>query len=134
MIRLLSVRQFNGETIPAGAVVDVFDAATEAALIAAKEAMASVAAATWKPADRAYKPLQPIVGSPADQALFESLASGDGNFASADVPTVQGAYIGDTRRIADGSDRGALLIWAVPEGSSAPAWCWWLWPQSAYTA
>lgn len=111
MIRLLSVRQFNGETIPAGAVVDVFDAATEAALIAAKEAVASSAAATWSPTDYSYKPLFPIVGSPADQALFKPLVSGAGirtlALAAATADSVldqlpDGTYIGTSNDNAGG--------------------------------
>lgn len=41
---------------------------------------------------------------------------------------------GDCYELADGPNRGAKLAWAIPAGESTPTWCWWLWPQSAYTA
>lgn len=53
---------------------------------------------------------------------------------SAQVLTTSGAQIGESRQVSDGTNAGARLIWAIPSGASAPAWCWWNWPQSAYTA
>lgn len=35
-------------------------------------------------------------------------------------------------QVSDGENRGAKLVWAVPEGESVETWCWWLWPQSAF--
>lgn len=34
--------------------------------------------------------------------------------------------------VSDGDNRGAKIVWAVPEGASVATWCWWLWPQSAF--
>jgi hypothetical protein len=34
--------------------------------------------------------------------------------------------------VSDGENRGAKLVWAVPEGESVATWCWWLWPQASY--
>ena len=54
-IRILTDRPYrradnNGEvTIPAGSVVSVFDAATEAAMIVAKTGAASAGPVTWVP-------------------------------------------------------------------------------------
>ena len=35
-------------------------------------------------------------------------------------------------QVSDGENRGAKLVWAVPEGESVATWCWWLWPQASY--
>ena len=35
-------------------------------------------------------------------------------------------------QVYDGENRGAKLVWAVPEGESVATWCWWLWPQASY--
>lgn len=56
-----------------------------------------------------------------------------GQIASADLATAAGA-IGALYELADGPNAGAKLTWAIPAGESTPTWCWWLWPQSAYTA
>lgn len=61
MIKLLGTYEYLGETIPAGAIVSVFDSATEAGLIAAKLALSSAGPTTWTPADRAYKPKTPVL-------------------------------------------------------------------------
>ena len=61
MIQLLGTYEYLGETIPAGAIVSVFDSATEAGLIAAKLALSSAGPTTWTPADRAYKPKTPVL-------------------------------------------------------------------------
>jgi hypothetical protein len=50
---------------------------------------------------------------------------------SSQLAILQGA-IGESRQIADGPDAGARVVWSVPQGATAPTWCWWLWPQSAY--
>lgn len=50
-IQLLTDYPFGRYTIPAGRVVNVFNSATEAGLIASKQAIASAAAATWTPPD-----------------------------------------------------------------------------------
>lgn len=49
------------------------------------------------------------------------------------IATSVGA-IGALYELADGPNAGAKLTWAIPAGESTPTWCWWLWPQSAYTA
>jgi len=62
-------------TIPAGSIVSVFDAATEAGMIAAKVADASAAAVTWTPPSDA-----PIYTDllPAEVVATRALGSGDG--------------------------------------------------------
>lgn len=52
--------------------------------------------------------------------------------ATAEIASTSGVAVGESRQISDGPDRGARLIWAVPDGATEPTWCWWLWPQSAY--
>ena len=34
--------------------------------------------------------------------------------------------------VSDGDNRGAKIVWAVPDGASVATWCWWLWPQASY--
>ncbi len=53
--------------------------------------------------------------------------------ATADLAGTSGV-LGGMYELADGADVGAKLTWAIPAGESSPTWCWWLWPQSAYTA
>ena len=52
--------------------------------------------------------------------------------ATAEIASTSGVTVGESRQISDGQDRGARLIWAVPDGATEPTWCWWLWPQSPY--
>lgn len=61
----------------------------------------------------------------------ESLVSGAGNITAADLATTTGT-LGQTVRLSDGPDQGAILMWSTPQGASSPTWCWWLWPQAAY--
>lgn len=62
-------------TMPAGAVVGVFDAATEAGMIAAKLAIASAAVADWLPPSRAGYPTpeQALVSGPSQIAAAAGL-------------------------------------------------------------
>ena len=76
--------------------------------------------------------------SPADLGLtaaqvpaIAALVSTPGNQPSATLAATVGTA-GQVVRLSDGPDAGALLVWAIPQGASAYAWCWWLWPQSAY--
>lgn len=62
-----------------------------------------------------------------------SLVSEAGNITAAELLTTTGTT-GQVVRLSDGDDKGAILMWSTPAGSSAPAWCWWLWPQSPYEA
>lgn len=116
MIKLLGTYEYLGETIPAGAIVSVFDSATEAGLIAAKLALSSAGPTTWTPADRAYKPKTPVLFDAQPSATLAATTGTPGQIV----------------RLSDGADAGALLVWAIPAGSSSYTWCWWLWPQSAY--
>lgn len=138
MIKLLGTYEYLGETIPAGAIVSVFDSATEAGLIAAKLALSSAGPTTWTPADRAYKPKTPVLFDAKtaqfvaqDERGIQALVSGAGNQPSATLAATTGTP-GQIVRLSDGADAGALLVWAIPAGSSSYTWCWWLWPQSAY--
>ena len=64
---------------------------------------------------------------------IKSLVSGAGNITAAELATTTGT-LGQTVRLSDGDNKGAILMWSTPAGSSTPAWCWWLWPQSPYEA
>jgi len=66
-----------------------------------------------------------------ETATLQALVSEAGNVTSAALPTLIGAT-GQTVRLSDGPDKGAILMWSTPAGATAQAWCWWLWPQSAY--
>lgn len=74
-IQLLTDYGYGRFTIPAGRVVNVFNAATEAGLIAAKQAIASGAAVNWvEPSDLpVYDQLQP-----SEISEVRSLVSGEG--------------------------------------------------------
>ena len=63
--------------------------------------------------------------------VFQAPVSGAGNQPSATLAATTGTP-GQIVRLSDGADAGALLVWAIPAGSSTYTWCWWLWPQSAY--
>lgn len=71
-IKLLATQDYGGENIPAGAIVNVFDPVTEAALIAAKVALASTAAVTWTPQDRTYRPRYDVKVDPATGQAYDS--------------------------------------------------------------
>lgn len=60
-----------------------------------------------------------------------SLVSAGGTLSAAQLLTTAGTP-GQVVRLSDGNDRGALLVWDIPEGATAYTWCWWLWPQSRY--
>lgn len=60
------------------------------------------------------------------------LASGT-EISSADLATTTGVT-GAMYQLSDGENKGAKLTWATPDGATEPTWCWWLWPQAAYTA
>ena len=66
-------------------------------------------------------------------ATVQGLVSEAGNITAAELATTTGA-LGQTVRLSDGDNKGAILMWSTPAGSSTPAWCWWLWPQSPYEA
>ena len=68
--------------------------------------------------------VQPLTAAQVQAVQFTPIAA-------ADIATTAGT-LGESRQISDGPDRGARLIWAVPDGATEPTWCWWLWPQSAY--
>ncbi len=57
--------------------------------------------------------------------------SPDGNLASAAVSTTTGTP-GQIVKLSDGPDKGACLVWAIPEGATAYAWCWQIYPLAAY--
>lgn len=58
---------------------------------------------------------------------------GGAGITSAELATTTGTP-GAMYSLTDGDDAGAKLTWAIPSGSSAYTWCWWLWPQAAYEA
>lgn len=57
---------------------------------------------------------------------------------AAGIPIAQGDLAATTGtagrlyQVSDGENRGAKIVWAVPDGASVATWCWWLWPQSAF--
>ena len=69
--------------------------------------------------------------TPQQTLATQALVSVDGNQPSATLAATTGTP-GQIVRLSDGADAGALLVWAIPAGSSSYTWCWWLWPQSAY--
>lgn len=75
-IQLLTDAKYGRYTIPAGRIVSVFDSATEAGLIAAKQAIASAAAVTWTVPDETpvYDQL-----TPTEVRQLRPLVSGAGN-------------------------------------------------------
>lgn len=82
-----------------------------------------------QPAGSSQPPLMGL--TPTTKDAVQALVSEAGNLASADVATTTGTP-GEVRRISDGDNRGALVVWATPQGATTPTWCWWLWPQAAY--
>lgn len=62
----------------------------------------------------------------------QALVSGAG-ISSADLATTAG-IAGAMYQLSDGPNKGAKLTWAIPDGATEPTWCWWLWPQAAYSA
>lgn len=70
-------------------------------------------------------------GNVVISAAAQALVSEAGNITAAELLTTTGT-LGQTVRLSDGPDRGAILMWSTPEGSTTPTWCWWLWPQAAY--
>ena len=72
-----------------------------------------------------------ITGSTAN--AVQALVSVDGNQPSATLAATVGTP-GQTVRLSDGENKGAILMWAIPADSSVYTWCWWLWPQSPYEA
>lgn len=80
----------------------------------------------------AYAPgSHPRVLDAQKAAAFDALVSEAGNITAADLATTTGT-LGQTVRLSDGPDQGAILMWSTPQGASSPTWCWWLWPQAAY--
>ena len=69
--------------------------------------------------------------SSTEVALTRALVSADGNVTAAALPTLVGTP-GQLVRLSDGDDAGALLVWAIPEGSASYAWCWQIWPRASY--
>lgn len=67
----------------------------------------------------------------AQSASVQALVSPDGNLAAADVSTTTGTP-GEVRKLSDGPDKGAALVWAIPDGAVAYAWCWQIYPLAAY--
>ena len=72
-------------------------------------------------------------GSASAQAAFQSSVSGAGiTDAQAQAGSPAGAAVGELRRLTDGPNTGVQVMWYQPSGRSAPAWCWAIFPQSAY--
>jgi len=67
----------------------------------------------------------------AQVTATQALVSEAGNITAAELQTTTGVT-GQVVRLSDGPDRGAILMWSTPEGSTTETWCWWLWPQAAY--
>lgn len=67
----------------------------------------------------------------AETAAIASLVSADGNQPSATLAATVGTP-GQVVKLSDGADKGVSLVWAIPSGASAYAWCWQIYPQAAY--
>ena len=39
---------------------------------------------------------------------------------------------GEVRKLSDGPDKGACLVWAIPDGRTTYAWCWQIYPLASY--
>jgi len=61
----------------------------------------------------------------------QALVSVDGNLASAAVATTTGTP-GQIVKLSDGPDKGACLVWAIPEGRASYTWCWQIYPLASY--
>ena len=72
-------------------------------------------------------------------ARLRTPVSGDGvsigsiTDAQAQSGSLAGAALGEVRTLSDGANRGTRVRWFQPDGAGAPAWCWEIYPQSAYT-
>lgn len=71
------------------------------------------------------------VRSVADEVAISGVVSGDGNLPSAAVATTTGTP-GQIVKLSDGPDKGVCLVWSIPEGATAYAWCWQIYPLAAY--
>lgn len=69
--------------------------------------------------------------SAGQAAAAQALVSADGNLAEAAVAGTTGTP-GEVRKLSDGPNKGVALTWAIPEGRSAYAWCWQIYPLAAY--
>ncbi len=78
------------------------------------------------PMDDDAQPLTAI-----ENQSVRTLSVAEGNVTSAALLTLTGTA-NQTVRISDGDDAGALLIWAIPDGSTSYAWCWHVWPKASY--
>ena len=90
------------------------------------EAAQLLATGLFSDVDATQLPEQKVVA-------ISGVVSTPGNLASANL-TAAGltATPGQIVRLSDGEDIGAILVWAVPAGASAYAWCYWLSPADAY--
>lgn len=121
-IRLL----FPYSTDVAGATVD-YDNATEAALVAQGRAVYTTnPGAAFQPLtaqeQQAYRDSQPALSA---------LVSEAGSVTAAAIRSTTGTP-GQVVKLADGDDKGMLLQWLIPAGSTSYAWCWFLSPNDAY--
>lgn len=78
----------------------------------------------------AFDALRPSLPSSAVSAAL-SLVSEAGNVTSAAIRSTTGTP-GQIVKLADGDDKGMLLQWLIPAGSTTYAWCWFLSPNDAY--
>ena len=69
--------------------------------------------------------------SSTEVAAVRALVSADGNLAYAAVASTTGTP-GEVRKLSGGPDKGACLVWAIPEGRTTYAWCWQIYPLAAY--
>lgn len=69
--------------------------------------------------------------TPQQTLATQALVSVDGNLAYAAVATTTGTP-GQVAKLSDGPDKGACLVWAIPEGRTTYAWCWQIYPLAAY--
>ena len=70
-----------------------------------------------------------IADSEADAAIVYGFAS----LAYGSLGSTSGSVIGETRTISGGTDDGTRIVWAVPASGGGATWCYWIWPQDAYS-
>lgn len=102
-IRILKGTKINGVDAPQGLLVLGLEPAAEAAFVQGGGA-----------------------------ALVDAGTVSGGGISYATLASTPGTTPGERRTLSDGPDAGAGLVWAIPEGTSAYAWCWAIYPLASY--
>lgn len=122
-LRITNALTRFGRSFAAGQLVNDLDVSQEWELVAIDGLARVVLGQLQHPYDPDFKP--------SEVAQVKALVSEAGNITAAALLTTTGT-LGQVVRLSDGPDKGAILMWSTPAGSSTPQWCWWLWPQASY--